>query len=86
MSVVSKPAVTLIGGILVLAGAVMLVTPGPGLLVIAAGLAVWAREYDWAKGMLRRARERIEAARARVVNKPEKQGAPDKGQKPPAGN
>lgn len=34
----------LLGGALVLAGLVMCVTPGPGVLTIAAGLAVWSLE------------------------------------------
>lgn len=44
-------------------GAVMLVTPGPGLLVIIAGLAILAHEFTWAQRALEQARER--AARAR---------------------
>ena len=37
------------GGALLGAGVVMMVTPGPGLLVIAAGLAVLATEFAWAE-------------------------------------
>ena len=58
-SVWRKPAITLVGGALVLAGIVMLVIPGPGLLTIAAGLAVWAQEYHWASRLLTRVRARI---------------------------
>lgn len=52
-------AVSLTGTLLIVAGAIMLVTPGPGLLAIAAGLAVWAREFQWARRLLDRARDRI---------------------------
>jgi Putative transmembrane protein (PGPGW) len=40
-----RAGVTVAGGILLLAGAAMLVLPGPGLLVVLAGLLVLASEY-----------------------------------------
>ena len=43
-----------IGLTLVLCGVVMLVTPGPGLLVILAGLSVLALEFVWAGRLLRK--------------------------------
>jgi uncharacterized protein (TIGR02611 family) len=45
-------AVTIAGGVLVLVGVVMLVLPGPGILVIIAGLAILATEYIWAQRAL----------------------------------
>lgn len=45
-------AVLLVGVALLGAGIVMLVVPGPGLLVIIAGLAVLATEFVWAEVML----------------------------------
>jgi hypothetical protein len=36
------------GSTLVLAGTAMLVLPGPGLVTIAAGLAVLAKDVEWA--------------------------------------
>jgi uncharacterized protein (TIGR02611 family) len=51
-------AVTVIGFTLVAAGLVMLVIPGPGLLVIVAGLAVLASEYAWARRTLEVAKKR----------------------------
>ena len=45
--------VKLVGGFgLLLAGAVMLVLPGPGWLTIAAGLALLANEFHWARRAL----------------------------------
>jgi hypothetical protein len=41
-------AVTVIGGVLVLAGLAMLVLPGPAILVIPLGFAVLGTEYAWA--------------------------------------
>lgn len=57
LRVIHKVLVTLVGGVIVLAGVVMLVTPGPGWLAIFLGLGVLATEYplvhrfnQWAKG------------------------------------
>jgi uncharacterized protein (TIGR02611 family) len=57
--------VTLLGGTAVLLGIVMLVLPGPGVLVILAGLALLATEYAWARWLLHRAREKT--ARLRTL-------------------
>ncbi len=45
-----------IGSTIILIGVVMLVTPGPGFLVAAAGLAILATEFVWARRLLRRCR------------------------------
>ncbi len=47
----------LIGFTLLLAGVVMLVTPGPGWVTIALGLAVLAAEFVWARRLLNRLKE-----------------------------
>ena len=57
--------ITVAGTVLVLAGLVMLVTPGPGLVAIAAGLAVLAREFAWARRLLERIRVRLTTPRHR---------------------
>ncbi len=57
-----KIAVTVVGGAVVLGGAVLLVLPGPGLLVIAAGLALLATQYVWAQRLLKRVRAHVERA------------------------
>ena len=57
--------ITVVGTVLVLAGLVMLVTPGPGLVAIAAGLAVLAREFAWARRLLERIRVRLTTPRHR---------------------
>lgn len=38
-----------VGGLLVLAGAVLMVLPGPGLLLVLAGVIVLAKEFPWAQ-------------------------------------
>jgi hypothetical protein len=60
-------AVTVGGSLLLLAGAALLILPGPGIPLIIAGLAVLATEFAWAQRWLHAARERMERARARVA-------------------
>lgn len=48
--------VAVVGGALVLAGLAMLVLPGPGLVVLFAGVAVLAVEFAWAEVLLTRMR------------------------------
>ena len=47
------------GAIVTFAGIIMLPLPGPGLLVIAVGLAVLARDVAWAERLLSRVRDRL---------------------------
>jgi hypothetical protein len=49
-------AVTVVGFAVLLAGVVMMVTPGPGVLVIVLGLAILASEWAWAERALDRAK------------------------------
>jgi uncharacterized protein (TIGR02611 family) len=52
----------LFGFIVVLVGLAMLVTPGPGLLVIAVGLGILALEFAWAERLLERTADKLEQA------------------------
>jgi uncharacterized protein (TIGR02611 family) len=56
----------LLGFTVVLIGLAMLVLPGPGLLVIAAGLAMLALEFAWAERVLERTLERMAKTGSRV--------------------
>jgi uncharacterized protein (TIGR02611 family) len=63
--VLVRLGVTVAGPLVVLAGVAMLVLPGPGLVVIALGLALLALEYEWARavlGLLGRAGVRVRRA------------------------
>lgn len=62
-------AITLLGVGLLLAGLAMMVLPGPGLLVIIAGLAVLATEYVWAQRMLNYAKQKAEQAKNKVLGR-----------------
>lgn len=63
MSATTKLVVTLVGSAVLTAGLVMMVTPGPGLLGIVAGLAILATEWDWADRWLKTARRKLHEAR-----------------------
>ena len=55
--------IALIGGTVVLIGVALLVLPGPGLPVIAAGLAILATEFIWARRAMRNAKGAVARAR-----------------------
>ncbi len=54
-----RVVVAVVGVTLLLLGLIMLVTPGPGLVVIPLGLAILSIEFAWARYWLKRARERL---------------------------
>lgn len=64
-----KAGVTILGFILLIAGAIMLVLPGPGLLVIILGLVALSWEYEWAKHHLHRVRRIHKKAMAKIRKK-----------------
>jgi tellurite resistance protein TerC len=51
--------IAVVGATVVLLGIVMIVTPGPALVVIPVGLAILAIEFTWARRWLKRLRETI---------------------------
>lgn len=61
-----RVAITVVGFALVLGGAALLVLPGPGMLVIIAGLAVLGTEYMWARRALDMAKKKAKEAASRV--------------------
>jgi uncharacterized protein (TIGR02611 family) len=66
LSLTTKLLVTTLGTLVIGAGLVMMVTPGPGLLGIVLGLAILATEYDWADRWLVAARRKLHEARLRA--------------------
>jgi uncharacterized protein (TIGR02611 family) len=67
---VRRLLVLLIGSSVLIIGVLMLVLPGPGIVVIIVGLAILATEFAWAEVLLIRARER--AARLARKLRPQK--------------
>lgn len=55
---VKRGGVFLVGMTLLIAGAAMLVLPGPGIAVMLLGLVVLSAEFQWAKRILALARDR----------------------------
>lgn len=52
-------AIAVIGITVVMIGIVMIVTPGPAIVVIPVGLAILGLEFAWARNWLRRLRQVI---------------------------
>ncbi len=67
MHLLKKSAVTILGVALLAVGLAMMVLPGPGILVIVAGLAVLATEYVWARSLLDKAKTQAEKAQEAAV-------------------
>lgn len=58
-----------LGWLLLIVGVAALVLPGPGLLLIAAGLAILAQQYEWARRRLEPVRSKaFQLAQASVRN------------------
>ena len=57
--VARRIVVGVVGATVLLVGVVMVVTPGPALIVIPVGLAILSIEFAWARHWLRRLRESI---------------------------
>ncbi|MGC3988355.1 MAG: PGPGW domain-containing protein [Chthoniobacteraceae bacterium] len=62
--------IAIAGFTVIIIGVVMIPLPGPGALVILAGLSILALEFAWARRLLVRAKEAMEKARARFKRKP----------------
>ncbi len=76
-----RAIVLIVGGVVLLLGVIMLVTPGPGLIGIALGLGILSIEFSWARSLLKRFKQKYMNARnafrarksghaAKVIRKP----------------
>ncbi len=63
---VRRVVVAVVGFLLLSVGAALLVLPGPGLLVIAAGIAVLALEFPWAERLAKRIQLAVETSLRRL--------------------
>jgi uncharacterized protein (TIGR02611 family) len=81
---VRRGGVFIVGMVLLIAGAAMLVLPGPGIAVILLGLVVLSAEFQWAKQVLAWLRGRVSdlktQAQARLpgANRNPPGGSPDR--------
>ncbi len=55
--------ILVLGGTVVLLGVALVATPGPGLLVMLAGLGLLGIEFAWARRLLERARSAVRRRR-----------------------
>jgi hypothetical protein len=58
-----KVIVALLGGTVLLVGMALLVLPGPGLPIIAVGIAILATEFLWARRALKNEKGAVAKAR-----------------------
>lgn len=66
---IRKVAVALLGSIVLLAGIIMLVAPGPGLIGIIAGLLILSTEFEWAERYLHQARKKLKETKDKIRNR-----------------
>lgn len=62
-------AVTVIGVLVLLAGLVLLVLPGPGWVLIFVGLSILGSEYVWAQRLLRMAKKQANNAKDTLLRR-----------------
>lgn len=62
--------VTIVGVAIIAGGIILLPLPGPGWLIIFAGLGVLGTEYEWAKRLLRWLRTQVKRWTAWVTGQP----------------
>ena len=67
---VKTVVIAVLGGLLTLAGIGLLVLPGPGFVLVAAGLAVLATRFSWAKKPLDYAKDKAEQGIEEVGKSP----------------
>lgn len=56
---IKRVIIGVIGITVLLIGIVLLVLPGPGLIVIPAGLTILASEFVWARNLLNKVKEKF---------------------------
>ena len=56
-----KIGIGILGGLVLIAGVVMIPYPGPGWLIVFAGLGILSTEFDWAKRVLHFAKGKYDA-------------------------
>ncbi|HLD98573.1 MAG TPA: PGPGW domain-containing protein [Candidatus Nanoarchaeia archaeon] len=53
-------------------GFLLLVLPGPGILIIILGLVILAAEFVWAKRLLKKIRKKAEFVQKKIIKKTKK--------------
>jgi len=60
--------ITVVGVTVLIIGMIMIVTPGPALVLIPVGLAILSIEFAWARAWLKRLREAISNRNSNNLN------------------
>lgn len=66
LAATTKLVVTVVGCLVIVAGLIMMVTPGPGIVGVIVGLAILSTEYEWAARWLAKAKQKAHEARVRA--------------------
>jgi uncharacterized protein (TIGR02611 family) len=66
LALTSKVVITTVGLLVMAAGLVMMVTPGPGIVGIILGLAILATEWAWADRWLQAAKRKAQEAKEKA--------------------
>lgn len=53
--------IAVVGALVVVTGLVLVPLPGPGWLIVLAGIAIWAIEFAWARNLLEFTRRQLES-------------------------
>jgi uncharacterized protein (TIGR02611 family) len=61
--------VTIVGAVVVIVGLILIPLPGPGWLIVFAGLAILATEYVWAQRLLNYSMRKVGQAKDAVLRK-----------------
>jgi uncharacterized protein (TIGR02611 family) len=65
-SLIWRIFIGVVGGLVTVLGAVFLFAPGPGLLVLLAGLGILATEFAWASSAIRKTKSIAQATSERL--------------------
>jgi uncharacterized protein (TIGR02611 family) len=56
-----RAIIALVGGVVIIVGIIAIPYPGPGWLIVFAGLGILATEFEWARRLLRYAKDHYNA-------------------------
>jgi uncharacterized protein (TIGR02611 family) len=66
LKIVKKASVAIVGFTVIIIGCALLILPGPGILVILAGIAILALEFEWAQRHLEKSKQALTKAKTKV--------------------
>src|SRR4051794_22627448 len=72
-----RTAITIVGIVVIVAGIILLPLPGPGWVVIFAGLGLLATEYEWARRLLRAIKAKAAKLAAKARRTPDPKPLPE---------